>query len=138
MERRKEIVVDASVVVKWFSEEEESDRALKLRDHHVDGTTTLIAPDLLVYEIANALRFKPGLDSRAVSKAVDDLFDLQIDLLAPTAEVVKTAAGLSTQFGITIYDSSYLSLAKLLGIEVITADNKLHEKAKGCGFLLLL
>ena len=138
MERRKEIVVDASVAVKWFSEEEGSARALKLRDDHVDGTTTLVAPDLLVYEIANTLRFKPGLDSQAVSKAVEDLFDLQIDLLAPTTEVVRAAAELSTQFGITIYDSSYLSLAKLLGTQVVTADHKLHEKAKGCGFLLPL
>ena len=138
VERRKEIVVDASVVIKWFSDEEGGDRALKLRNDHVDGTTTLIAPDLLVYEIANALRFKPGLDSQGVAEAVDDLFDLQIDLLVPTAGVVRTAADLSKQFGITIYDSSYLSLAKLLGIEVVTADKKLHEKAKGCGFILLL
>jgi len=35
--RRDQIVVDSSVVVKWFSEEEKTTEALALRDSHVEG-----------------------------------------------------------------------------------------------------
>ncbi|MDG6928520.1 MAG: type II toxin-antitoxin system VapC family toxin [Nitrososphaerota archaeon] len=138
MERAQEIIVDASVAVKWFSEEEGSERALALRDEHVDGEMTLVAPDLLVYEIENALRFKPGFTPSATAKALDDLFGLQIDFMAPSSEVVRRGAELAFEYGITAYDSCYLSLGEALGTEVVTADGRLHERAKGCGFLRFL
>jgi predicted nucleic acid-binding protein len=135
MERPEELVIDASVVIKWFSEEEDSDRALSLRDRHTTGRTSLIAPDLLVYEIANALRFKPGLDSQVVSRAIEDLLDLQIEVMVPSGEVIAMAIEMAYEHDITVYDSCYLSLGQALGTEVVTADRKFYEKAKTCGFL---
>ncbi|MBM3292427.1 type II toxin-antitoxin system VapC family toxin, partial [Candidatus Bathyarchaeota archaeon] len=37
MARREEAVIDASVVVKWFSEEENTKSALLVRDEHIEG-----------------------------------------------------------------------------------------------------
>ncbi len=138
MEREEEVVVDASVAIKWFSEEEGSDRALALRDGHIDGRRVLIAPDLLAYEVANALRFKPGFTAPATAKALDDLFGLQIDFMVPSNELVRRSSELAFEYGITAYDSSYLSLGEILGVEVITADNQFYERARGCGFLRML
>jgi predicted nucleic acid-binding protein len=135
MERQEEIVVDASVAVKWFSEEEGSERAIALRDRHVSGKTTLVAPDLLVHEVANALRFKPGLSPGVTSRAIGDLFKLQVDLLAPTRELVARASEQAYKYGVTAYDSAYLALGEALGVEVITADGELYRKAQACGFL---
>jgi len=42
--RGREIVVDASVVVKWFVEEEGSEEALKLRDGYIDGEVEIAVP----------------------------------------------------------------------------------------------
>jgi len=50
-------VLDASVLIKWFSNEEYTDRALKLRDDFLQGYTELVVPDLLLYEVSNALRW---------------------------------------------------------------------------------
>ena len=33
----EEVVMDTSVAVKWFSNEEDTDKALKLRDRHVNS-----------------------------------------------------------------------------------------------------
>jgi len=46
------LVIDASTAAKWFLEEEDSDRALSLRDAHIDGRIELTAPDLIVYELS--------------------------------------------------------------------------------------
>jgi predicted nucleic acid-binding protein len=35
MERPEEVVLDASVALKWFSEEDGTDRAVSLRDEHI-------------------------------------------------------------------------------------------------------
>ncbi|HIE31247.1 MAG TPA: PIN domain-containing protein [Methanosarcinales archaeon] len=52
-------VLDASVVIKWFSEEEYTDIALKLRDDFFRGYTELVIPDLLLYELTYAPPFQP-------------------------------------------------------------------------------
>ena len=55
MERQKKIV-DASVMVKIFAEEEDSDKASKLLEEHINGNVTLMAPELIFLETLNALR----------------------------------------------------------------------------------
>ncbi len=49
MEKYKEIVVDASVVVKWLAVERGFEKALKLRDTHLMGLARLVAPNLILY-----------------------------------------------------------------------------------------
>ena len=53
-----EVVVDASIIVKWFVEEEGSDKSLKLRDRYIEGEIRIIAPELMIFETLNALYYK--------------------------------------------------------------------------------
>lgn len=51
MERAPQtLVIDASAAAKWFIPKEDTDKALMLRNKHIEGGLTLMAPDLLVYE----------------------------------------------------------------------------------------
>jgi predicted nucleic acid-binding protein len=138
MERRAEAVVDASVVVKWFSEEEGTEEAIRLREEHVEGKCILSAPDLLVYELSNALRYKPNFDEDKVERAIADILDLQMDLVTPGRELVEKTAEAALKFNATMYDSSYLALGELMGIEVYTADKKFYNQAKASGILRLI
>lgn len=138
MARQEEVVLDASVAVKWFSEEEGTQQALKMKDDHIEGIRLIFAPDLIIYELSNALRFKPGFDAPRVARAVNDLLDLQIDFVAPTEELVRRSSELAFRYGITTYDSCYLALGELLGIQVFTSDEQFYERAKDCGFLRLI
>ena len=52
-----EVVVDASIIVKWFVEEEGSDKSLKLRDRYIEGEIRIIAPELMIFETLNALYY---------------------------------------------------------------------------------
>ena len=138
MAGREEAVIDASVAVKWLSEEEGTDAALRLRDAHVEGTTTLSAPDLLLYELANAFRYKPDFDEEKVSSAMADVLDLEIDLISPTRELIDKTVEDAYLYEISIYDSCYLALGELMGIIVYTSDKKFYEKAKLSGILRLI
>jgi predicted nucleic acid-binding protein len=79
-----EVVVDASAVCKWFIPETDSSAAIALRDAHVGGRIRLLAPDLLSYEVANALRHHPGMSGDRLRSAVRSLFDLQVNLVVPS------------------------------------------------------
>ncbi|MGB9895581.1 MAG: type II toxin-antitoxin system VapC family toxin [Thermoproteota archaeon] len=52
------VVVDASVIVKWFVEEENSDNAIKIRDKYIEGEIKLVAPEIITFEVLNALYYK--------------------------------------------------------------------------------
>ncbi len=130
--------MDASVAVKWFTEEEGTEASVKIRDQHIDGTLSLSAPDLLVYELSNALRYKPGFDEGKVRRAIADIIDLQVDLITPGRELMDKSAEAAFRYGATVYDSCYLALGELMGIEVYTSDRKFYEQAKGSGILKLI
>ena len=52
------MVVDSSIIVKWFVEEEGSDKSVKLRDRYIEGEIKLITPELMIFETLNALYYK--------------------------------------------------------------------------------
>jgi len=64
------IVLDASVAVKWFSEEEYTEKALELRERIRVGKERVIVPDLLLYELANALKYNPYFVSMLMMSAM--------------------------------------------------------------------
>ena len=126
---RKRYVVDASVVLKWFSQagESELEKALKLRDDHRDKIIEVYSPELLVYEVANVLRFKESISEKIISQAISSIYDMDIVIPANPrimAEAVRTAR----MHAITVYDSCYLSFAWEIGAHLITADKKLYLK----------
>ncbi len=91
MARPETAVVDASVVAKWFLSERDSEAALSLRDRHVGGEVRLVAPDLMIYEVANALRYHPAIGSDRLADHIGDVFALDIGL-DPASETALTAA----------------------------------------------
>ena len=122
------LVVDASVAIKWYVEEEYREQALHLRRDYYDGKVALASQPLLFYEVANALRYHAALSSSDVVNSINSLLDMQLDLQTPMREVMDAAVDLAFEEGITIYDAVYLALAELLGFKVITADENLLEK----------
>lgn len=127
-------VLDASVVIKWFSEEEYTVRALKLRDDFSKGDIELVVPDLILYEVSNALRYNPDFDETDVADAVGTLFDIGISIIVPNREVINSALNLAYEHKITVYDAYYVALAKEINYKLITADRKLYLKIKDLKF----
>jgi predicted nucleic acid-binding protein len=132
------IVVDASVVIKWFIPEADSEKAVKLRDKHIEGSLTLMAPDLLVYEVANALSCHPDLSVDDIKQDLGALLMLDLDLIQPSGEFVSSIAEDAGKYVVSVYDSSYIALAEATSSSLITADRKLFEKAKKAGLALML
>lgn len=131
-------VVDASVALKWFVDEPDSFLAVALRNSHVHRETHLVAPDLIVYEVANALLHNPRFTESETLRAVDTLYDLQLELIVPTAELVHTTIRLATRHELTFYDALYVEVARELRMELITADQRLHKHVSHLPFIRLL
>ena len=130
MERTPQtLVIDASTAAKWFLEEEDSDRALSLRDAHIDGRVELTAPDLIVYEVANAhaLNYNPRVANEHLTDRIQDLFDYDLDIVSPSAELSACTARTARELSVSVYDASYVALSDILATNLVTADRKLHD-----------
>ena len=51
----EKVVLDASIIAKWYLKEKYSEQALKLRDDYISGRITITVPAFLEYEALNAL-----------------------------------------------------------------------------------
>ena len=143
MERSEEklsgdFVLDSSVIVKWFCKEENTEMALKFREGHVNGYVNIAFPDLVIYEIANALRYNQKVTEEDVIDSVNSLIDLGVDIIVPTKRVTESAISLAFEYDITLYDAYFLALARELGFDFVTADDNFYKKVKELKFVKLL
>ncbi|GBC71180.1 hypothetical protein HRbin02_00959 [Candidatus Calditenuaceae archaeon HR02] len=128
MEEEKILVLDASVAVKWFNVEPLRKEALTIRNRYANGEIDLIAPVLLHYEVANALRYNPRFGIEDVKTALKALEDMSITTYEFKGELRERAVELAYKFGITLYDAVYVSLAMLQNATLYTADKEVVAK----------
>lgn len=124
MARRSQVVLDSSVVVKWFSKEAKSDEALRLMDSHVEGSTELLVSELLFCEVTNALRYKPNYNAERLMNAIGQLFNLHMTVMPLTEELLGGAGEIAYDGDITLYDALPIALAKHRKTVCITADEE--------------
>jgi predicted nucleic acid-binding protein len=131
-----DLVVDASVAVKLFVDEELSDEAALLFQRlAATPPARFFVPDLLFLECANILwkylRF--GYDPQQARQDISDLLLLPLQPVA-AAELLEMSFHLAIGLDITAYDASYVALARDLEVPLITADRRLSRKLAGAEF----
>jgi predicted nucleic acid-binding protein len=124
------VVLDTSVILKWFRPEEGSDRAKVYRDAHLNRTETIYCPDLVIYELANVAVVNPDIPDSEVLEIIETFWETNILLVAPDKDLSLLTTGLAEQYDISVYDASYLALAVTLSCDLITADAKLFYKVE--------
>ena len=115
-----DLVVDASVAVKWFAEEEDSERASLL----LSGGDQLHCPRLLVSEVASALWRKVlrgELELGLARARWESLVHMPVSWHADES-LGADALRLAFAYDRTVYDCLYLALAHRLGARLVTAD----------------
>lgn len=123
-----ELVVDASVVVKWFIEENDSDKAILLRDRFIEGKVKFFIPSLLYFEVLNALKYSQLFDSSELNDAGESLENYGLKVVAIKNELRKNMIKIALEYGLSIYDASYLGLSIGLDKLFCTADEKIIKK----------
>jgi predicted nucleic acid-binding protein len=133
------IVLDASVILKWiWPDEPLSAAAMAYRDQHISGTNRVAVPELSFYEMANALATKTHLSAEEAIEDFTVIGNFELDSHNLGQEELSEAIRLSKRFHISLYDSSYITLANALGCELITADAQLVKKVKSLPYVKLL
>ena len=122
-------VIDASVALKWFIEEDGSAQAAAL----LTGPHTLIAPDLIIAEVANAgwKAVRSGGMTRDQHDHAAARLPLAFDSLVPLAPLAPRAVAIARDLDHPVYDFFYLTLAEARQATLVTADGRLLRRLQG-------
>ncbi|HET6468906.1 MAG TPA: type II toxin-antitoxin system VapC family toxin [Geminicoccaceae bacterium] len=125
------IVADASVLLKWFVQEEGADVAAMLLDEH-----ELSAPVLVLAEVLNAAWKKQRLGqiddvtARGICRRVAP----PLVRLAALEDLAPRAWRLARELDHPVYDCFYLALAEQDDATMVTADRRLLARLAGTGW----
>lgn len=133
------LVIDASVAVKWVVPEEWSDVARELSGL----TDRLIAPRLIMTEVANALARKTmhGLLDREEAAFHYRTLTIMLPDLITIDDMIEPAFQKACALRHPIYDLIYLETAQRFDAQVVTADRRFAAKLAGteyAGYVTLL
>lgn len=124
------VVLDASFVLAWLLPDEQS---AVVEELFADPGSYFLAPDLLRYEIVNALvvgQRRRRIDASEARTALA-LFNLApIGLLRPSASSVLE---LSESHNLSAYDAAYLAVAASQGARLASLDARLAAAAAVLG-----
>lgn len=133
------VVLDVSIVAKWFLRDEGSQFADAVLDRVMRAGAYV--PALFRWEIENVLLGAERADRIAaddVDAALETLRDLPIRV-EPPGEIFFAGSELrlARQFDLTPYDAAYLALASSHGLALATADAALARAARDLGVSVL-
>jgi predicted nucleic acid-binding protein len=127
-----DVVVDANVAVKWVIDETDSDRAQRLFDDTIHSQNDLIGPPMFISEVISIIyqRRRSRDPNRQMNEAeaeaaMRDFLAFSLLVMAPDG-LYERAFIFAREHGLTnTYDSLYVVLAQMLGIEMWTDDQAL-------------
>ena len=124
-----DVVLDASVVLKWFGRrgEQHETQALEVRSAYDAGALTVLTPPLLALEIVNVAGRRWRSDESLLIDLAADVEALGFEVREARLEGIArwTARGLSA------YDSAYVALAEETGAKLVTDDTRVLSLASG-------
>jgi len=123
------LVIDASVLIKFYVPEILSAKAERLLAKVGNKNIDLFAPDLIYPEAGNILWKKHRLKELTHSE-VEEITDAILTLhlkIEPSRPLIPLALDIAIVYGITVYDAIYVSLANVYETTMMTADRKLID-----------
>ncbi len=133
------LVLDASLTMSWYLEDESTPQTDAVLDLVCEEGA--VVPALWRLEVANgfqsAIRRK-RIEAGYRDDALVELTQMAIEVDAETATYAwTTTIRLADRFGLTIYEASYLELARRRGLPLATLDRELRNAAEALGAPLL-
>jgi predicted nucleic acid-binding protein len=128
-----DVVVDASVAVKWFVPENYSDDATRLLDVRFRRHVPVLLHSEVGQTIWKKVNHRKEIYAAEGRSIVRGLMITPLELHAVTP-LLEPAFDIALATGRTVYDSIYVALAVALGCKFVTADRKLYNALRGGPF----
>lgn len=122
-------MLDASVGVKWFRDENGSVEARELIERHIEGELVLVVDSLFLHEVLAAASRTYEKDD--VTRIWSDLKRLDLVVVPLGDDIVAAASIARAALHCSLYDAFSAGLATLLEAPLFSADARAHALHEG-------
>ncbi|MBW2048246.1 MAG: type II toxin-antitoxin system VapC family toxin [Deltaproteobacteria bacterium] len=129
-------VVDASVAIRWFLEDEVHPNADAVLAKVVDAPALFAVPELLAFEVFSVLERLHPAGLGAFQRGMVSLLQGGV-FRQPMTEKLAKGADRFVKLGLTGHDACYAALARDLKAVWLTFDLRAHELIDGGGNLIV-
>jgi predicted nucleic acid-binding protein len=132
-----DIVLDASVAIKWFKDKDENyiDLALSIQVKKLTGEVEIIVPDLFFLEVLNAFLTKPALTREDISNIKESLLKMNMKIVYPDSKILGKTIDIALKNNLTFYDALYIATAEANDAILYTEDKEILSSRKVYGFI---
>jgi predicted nucleic acid-binding protein len=124
-----DMVVDASVGVKWVLREDFTEAARRL----LRPLYEMIAPDLIWPEVGNVFwksQRRGDIDERQATALFLTFGQFPIQIVSTQGLTMRSLV-IALETGRTVYDCTYLALAEASNCQLVTADRRFYNALQG-------
>ncbi len=128
------LVLDSSVVIKWYIQETLENNAVRLKERVERLSESVAVPRFFFVETANILWKKSVLRKEVTPSDAKGIYSRILDLpfnILDDEEVLLRALDISIKHRLSVYDGMYLASALRFKATLITADSALVKKLSG-------
>ena len=124
------VVLDSSVIAKWFIDEEGSLEARSIYSQAQELSINICAPTLAQFEIGNVLVKKKfsAIHARYILQTLNESPIKWIDM---TTQIMNRTYDIAIAYQITFYDSVFIACAESVEANLISANVKHQGKYSG-------
>jgi predicted nucleic acid-binding protein len=122
------IIVDTSVLIKWFTDEPGSTDAQKILKQQQNSKIQIILPDIVLLELVNALYWAKKFTYEHILIVLEAMSKIKIIYKGLNNSLLPAASLLMIRYKIQSYDALFIALAEVEKCPLITVDRKHHRK----------
>lgn len=132
--------LDTSVLLHWFAQTGDADteRALRLRQEHLNESIELIVLDQSIYELLHVLKESLHFDCELVATALASLEYMHITIAPYSHELARKATKIAYEHDIDIYAAGAVALSAHLRCQMVTGDELIYRKVSTLPWTILL
>jgi predicted nucleic acid-binding protein len=127
LKKKENIVVDTSVIIKWFfsDSEENAATAHNILKKFLANEIGIITPEIALFELADVVKNKIKSENNGMigMEIIDRIYNLGI-VFKVTKQVLKDAFNVA--LAINVYDCLFIATAEHFKAKFITDDKKLY------------
>ncbi|MBL7150742.1 type II toxin-antitoxin system VapC family toxin [Candidatus Microgenomates bacterium] len=127
----RKIVLDTSVIIKWFTKEIKSSDAKVYLEGFREGKYQIVLPELAKYELGNAILKGKKFSFYKARKIFSTFYSFPLIFVEENESQSLLTYKTAQKLNITYYDASFLALAKQEKATLITANPKHQKKIAG-------
>lgn len=125
-------IIDASVAIKWFVEEDGREKSLEILSRVIDKPENFCVPELFYFELAHVLNRVLGQLSDSQKHLYESILHLGMHRFPMSPELHLSICEFQAM-GLSGYDAAYVAVAKQVSGTWLTFDAKAHKIIQSLG-----